>query len=103
MPAEPLGVPVVFRTAFRGKNAMLDLARQRRQMTDLQVAGRGVTDPLVLEAMRRVPRERLVAGKLGEVPSEESPPPIEGRQTISPAFIVAGMDAGPRGPPGGPA
>ena len=45
---------------------MLDLARQRRQMIDLQVAGRGITNPLVLEAVRLVPRERFVSEGLEE-------------------------------------
>src|SRR3954454_14979587 len=100
MPAEPLGVPVVFRTAFRGKNAMLDLARQRRQMIDLQVAGRGITDPLVLEAMRRVPRERFVSEGLEEFAYEDSPLPIEAGQTISQPYIVAAMSEAAEVQPG---
>src|SRR3954469_10317337 len=74
-----------------GSNAMLDLARQRRQMIELQVAGRGITDPLVLEAMRRVPRERFVSEGLEEFAYEDSPLPIEVGQTISQPYIVALM------------
>src|SRR3954453_5589173 len=70
---------------------MLDLARQRRQMTELQVAGRGITDPLVLEAMRRVPRERFGPENLEEFAYEDSPLPIEAGQTISQPYIVAAM------------
>src|SRR3954462_10169222 len=74
-----------------GSNAMLDLARQRRQMIDLQVAGRGIANPLVLEAMRRVPRERFVSPGLEEFAYEDSPLPIEVGQTISQPYIVAVM------------
>ena len=70
---------------------MLDLARRRRQMIDLQVAGRGITNPLVLEAMRRVPRERFVSEGLQEFAYEDSPLPIEVGQTISQPYIVAAM------------
>src|SRR5207302_2335219 len=70
---------------------MLDLARQRRQMIDLQVAGRGITSPLVLEAMRRVRRERFVSDGLEEFAYEDSPLPIEAGQTISQPYIVAAM------------
>src|SRR5947209_4472365 len=77
--------------AFAKRIAMLDLARQRRQMTELQVAGRGITDPLVLEAVRRVPRERFVSEGLEEFAYEDSPLPIEVGQTISQPYIVAAM------------
>src|SRR5437588_9481642 len=77
--------------AFAERTGMLDLARQRRQMIDLQVAGRGITNPLVLEAMRRVPRERFVSEGLEEFAYEDSPLPIEAGQTISQPYIVAAM------------
>src|SRR5438874_11813960 len=77
--------------AFAKRIGMLDLARQRRQMIDLQVAGRGITNPLVLEAMRRVPRERFVPEGLEEFAYEDSPLPIEAGQTNSQPDIVAAM------------
>jgi protein-L-isoaspartate(D-aspartate) O-methyltransferase len=40
---------------------MGDLASQRDRMVDRQILGRGVRDPVVLAAMRSVPRE-LVSG-----------------------------------------
>jgi protein-L-isoaspartate(D-aspartate) O-methyltransferase len=70
---------------------MLDLARQRQRMIDIQVAARGVRNPLVLEAMRRVPRERFVPQGLEEFAYEDSPLPIEAGQTISQPYIVALM------------
>src|SRR5437588_6375464 len=77
--------------AFAERTGMLDLARQRRQMIDLQVAGRGITNPLVLEAMRRVPRERFVSEGLEEFAYEDSPLPIDEGPTISQPYIVAAM------------
>jgi protein-L-isoaspartate(D-aspartate) O-methyltransferase len=81
-------------------NHMLDLAHQRRQMIDLQVAGRGITNPLVLEAMRRVPRERFVSQGLEEFAYEDSPLPIEAGQTISQPYVIAAMIAAAEVQPG---
>ena len=39
---------------------MTDLAQARERMVDMQIAGRGVRDERVLEAMREVPREAFV-------------------------------------------
>ncbi len=62
-------------------------------MVEGQIAGRGVTDPRVLDAMRRVPRERFVPAGQTEFAYEDSPLPIEEGQTISQPFIVAWMTA----------
>jgi protein-L-isoaspartate(D-aspartate) O-methyltransferase len=70
---------------------MLDLANQRQRMVEVQIARRGIRDPLVLEAMRRVPRERFVAPELAEFAYEDSPLPIAAGQTISQPYIVAAM------------
>jgi protein-L-isoaspartate(D-aspartate) O-methyltransferase len=60
-------------------------------MVDIQIAGRGVRDPRVLEAMRQVPREAFVAEALAEFAYEDAPLPIEEGQTISQPYIVALM------------
>ena len=52
---------------------MLDLAASRNRMVDVQVARRGVRDPRVLEAMRRVPREAFVESGMEEFAYEDSP------------------------------
>ena len=56
-----------------------------------QIAGRGVADPLVLAAMRMVPREVFVWDKLAEFAYEDVPLPIEAGQTISQPYIVGRM------------
>jgi len=73
---------------------MLDLpnlARARDRMVDIQIAGRGVRDPLVVEAMRRVPREQFVKPGFEEFAYDDTPLPIGEGQTISQPYIVALM------------
>lgn len=61
------------------------------QMVDRQIAGRGVRDPRVLEAMRTVPREAFVSEHLAESAYDDSPLPIGEEQTISQPYVVALM------------
>ena len=66
-------------------------ASKRDEMVDLQIAGRGVRDDRVLEAMRKVPRHEFVPEDLREAAYEDGPLPIGEGQTISQPFIVAYM------------
>jgi protein-L-isoaspartate(D-aspartate) O-methyltransferase len=66
-------------------------ALRRKEMVDRTVAERGVRDELVLEAMRKVPRELFLPKNLREFAYEDSPLPIAGEQTISQPYIVAFM------------
>src|SRR5215207_4111171 len=70
---------------------MLDLARARARMVKIQIAGRGVRDRSVLDAMRRVPREAFVQPGFEEFAYEDGPLPIGEGQTISQPYIVALM------------
>jgi protein-L-isoaspartate(D-aspartate) O-methyltransferase len=70
---------------------MLDLACARDRMVDIQIARRGIRDPYVLEALRRVPRETFVELGFEEFAYEDSPLPIGEGQTISQPYIVALM------------
>src|SRR5438105_7577765 len=70
---------------------MLDLAQARDRMVDIQIARRGVRDPYVLEALRRVPREAFVEPGFEEFAYEDGPLPIGEGQTISQPYIVALM------------
>lgn len=45
---------------------MPDFAAARDRMVERQIAGRGIQDPLILEAFRAVPREAFVPEKLHE-------------------------------------
>jgi protein-L-isoaspartate(D-aspartate) O-methyltransferase len=67
--------------------------RERERMVDEHLVGRGVTDPRVLAAMRRVPRHRFVQEALRARAYGDHPLPIGEEQTISQPFIVGFMTA----------
>lgn len=56
-----------------------------------QIESRGVRDPRVLDAMRRVPREQFVGVEHLHEAFDDRPLPIGEGQTISQPFIVARM------------
>jgi len=60
-------------------------------MVETQLAGRGISDSRVLEAMRRVPRHLFVEEALQEQAYSDFPLPIGEKQTISQPYIVALM------------
>ena len=66
-------------------------ARLREEMVRTQIEARGIGDPLVLQAMRKVPRHRFVPGESLEQAYEDHPIPIGLGQTISQPYIVAFM------------
>jgi protein-L-isoaspartate(D-aspartate) O-methyltransferase len=65
--------------------------RQREEMVRRQIQGRGVTDPKVLAAMRKVPRHLFVSEALRDQAYGDFPLPIGEQQTISQPYIVAEM------------
>jgi protein-L-isoaspartate(D-aspartate) O-methyltransferase len=69
----------------------IDFAKLRDEMVDRHIAGRGVHSPLVLDAMRSVPREAFLPENLREFAYEDAPLPISEGQTISQPYIVALM------------
>ena len=72
----------------------------RLEMVDRDIAGRGVADPRVLEAMRRVPRHELVPDEVKVEAYADRPLPIEHGKTISQPYIVAAMTEAARLHPG---
>jgi protein-L-isoaspartate(D-aspartate) O-methyltransferase len=69
-----------------------DSSEQRRhRMVERTVVQRGVRSPLVIEALRSVPRERFLPEGLQEFAYDDNPLPIEEGQTISQPYIVALM------------
>ncbi len=71
--------------------ASTDYAALRERMVSEQIAARGVHDPRVLAAMRRVPREEFVPESLRSRAYQDGPLPIGEGQTISQPYIVAAM------------
>jgi protein-L-isoaspartate(D-aspartate) O-methyltransferase len=69
----------------------MDFAIARRLMVERQVKGRGIRDPLVLEAMLCVPRHLFVEEALQGQSYGDFPLPIGERQTISQPYMVAFM------------
>jgi len=63
----------------------------RQKMVDIDIAGRGVTDTRVLDAMRNVPRHQFVPGEYIDSSYADRPLPIGLGQTISQPYIVAAM------------
>ena len=66
-------------------------ARLRENMVRSQIEARGVRDPGVLRAMRKVPRHRFVDAASLDHAYEDRPLPIGLDQTISQPYIVAFM------------
>jgi len=66
-------------------------ARQRARMVETQIAARGVRDPRVLAAMRKVPRHLFVETSARGHAYDDNPLPIGNNQTISQPYIVALM------------
>ena len=66
-------------------------ARFREEMVRTQIRARGIGDPRVLEAMRKVPRHRFVPAESREQAYGDHPIPIGMEQTISQPYIVAFM------------
>jgi len=67
--------------------------QMRMAMVEHQIAARGVRDPRVLDAMRRVPRHLFVPPGYERAAYEDTPLPIGQGQTISQPYIVALMTA----------
>ncbi len=68
-----------------------DYEADRNKMVEQQIAGRGISDTNVLEAMRSVPRHKMIPEKYRRAPYGDNPVPIGYGQTISQPYIVAYM------------
>jgi protein-L-isoaspartate(D-aspartate) O-methyltransferase len=73
---------------------------QRLAMVVSQIEARRIRDPLVLEAMRTVPRHRFVPPEYREQAYADHPLPVGEHQTISQPYIVALMTELARPRPG---
>lgn len=65
----------------------------RERMVEEQLEQRGIHDPLILEAMRRVPRHLFVDASVQDQAYDDHPLPIGEGQTISQPYMVALMAA----------
>ncbi len=70
---------------------MIDLNKARENMVRDQLIPRGIHDPRVLSAMRKIPRHWFMEEALWGEAYSDYPVPIGERQTISQPYIVALM------------
>jgi protein-L-isoaspartate(D-aspartate) O-methyltransferase len=73
------------------KKEAIKFERQREQMVRHQIEARGIKDPVVLTAFRKVPRHLFVSEALRDQAYGDYPLPIGEQQTISQPYIVAEM------------
>lgn len=71
--------------------AAREYADLRRRMVEEQLREHGISDPRVLDAMGKVPRDEFVPPDLRDAAYEDGPLPIGYGQTISQPFTVAFM------------
>ncbi len=64
---------------------------RREQMVVSQIESRGIKNPLVLQAMEKVPRHLFLSEDLRDLAYTDGPLPIGQEQTISQPYIVALM------------
>jgi len=70
---------------------LIDYEKERGRMVDEQIAARGVADPRVLGAMRKVPRHEFLPDVLKSQAYGDHAIPIGEGQTISQPYMVALM------------
>ncbi len=63
----------------------------REQMVDRQIRARGIKDPMVLKAMKEIPRHYFIPDDNINLAYSDQPLPIGSGQTISQPYIVAFM------------
>lgn len=68
-----------------------DFTRSRETMVESQIIDRGVSDPDVIRAMKKVPRHLFVPERYKTLSYSDHPLPIGEGQTISQPYIVAFM------------
>jgi protein-L-isoaspartate(D-aspartate) O-methyltransferase len=70
---------------------MMDFPKARSKMVEEQILSRGIKDPRVIAAMKKVPRHVFVEEALQGQAYNDHPLPIGEKQTISQPYMVAIM------------
>src|SRR3989338_6081014 len=70
---------------------LLNFDGMRMEMVERQLIPRGISDELVIDAFRKVPRHEFVGEELQESSYNDYPLPIGSHQTISQPYMVALM------------
>src|SRR4051794_23362541 len=82
---------VIGARGFQVVESQASYEARRRQMVETQLRKRGIRNPVVLDAMGRVPRHRFVPRPMRGLAYNDGPLPIGQGQTISQPYIVALM------------
>jgi len=82
-------IPSVIEAGMTPDNAKLKAAREN--LVETHIAGQGIADPLVLAAMRAVPRHCFVPKQMIAKAYADTALPIGAGQTISQPYVVALM------------
>ena len=98
-PAPPPASPVPA-AAAAGSAEADRYAAARNKLVDESIVARGIKDPRVIEAMRKVKRHELVPAELQAQAYEDRPLPIGFDQTISQPYVVAAMTEAAQVAPG---
>ena len=69
----------------------VDWVSKRTQMIDMHLTPRGIWNPVVLKAMKQVPRHEFVPQHIRKLAYADRPLPIGEGQTISQPYVVAWM------------
>ncbi|MGQ9645286.1 MAG: protein-L-isoaspartate(D-aspartate) O-methyltransferase [Thermodesulfobacteriota bacterium] len=69
----------------------MDFPKARLKMVEEQIASRGIKDPRLIAAMKKVPRHHFVEEALQKQAYSDHPLPIGEKQTISQPYMVALM------------
>ena len=69
----------------------MDFSKTRVKMVEEQIVARGIKDPRLIAAMKRVPRHLFVEEALQSQAYSDHPLPIGEKQTISQPYMVALM------------
>jgi protein-L-isoaspartate(D-aspartate) O-methyltransferase len=70
---------------------MIDFPKARLKMVEEQITSRGIHDPRVIKALKKVPRHLFVEEALQKQAYSDHPLPIGEKQTISQPYMVALM------------
>ncbi len=74
-----------------GSERMIDFPKARLKMVEEQIVHRGIQNPKIISAMKKIPRHLFVEEALQNQAYSDHPLPIGEKQTISQPYMVALM------------
>ena len=87
----PTPIPTKIQPTLKPTETEEIYSSARSQMVENQIAARGIDNPAILDAMRKVPRHEFVPEDMRHIAYNDHPLPIGYSQTISQPYIVGLM------------